>query len=213
MPRLNIIFDFGAVLFSWEPARLVQRFFAAHASTPDQAHALAASIFSHSDWQAFDAGRVTAHELVHQLHARTALPAQALHDMVAHIGPQLEPIPDAVAVLHQLRQQRDAGQDLKLFYLSNMPEPYARNLEHRHDFIQWFDGGIFSGDHQIIKPDLAIYALANRRFGIAGQDTLFIDDSLPNIEAARAHGWRAVHLPQPHALRVKLFGEIGLQAN
>jgi FMN phosphatase YigB (HAD superfamily) len=42
---------------------------------------------------------------------------------------------------------------------------------------------------------------------------LFIDDSLPNIEAARAHGWRAVHLPQPHALRVKLFGEIGLQAN
>lgn len=210
MPRLNIVFDFGAVLFAWEPAKVVQHFFPVQANTPENAQALATHIFSHTDWQSFDAGRVSASELVHLLHARTALAAQVLHDMVAHIGPHLEPIADAIQVLQQLRQQRDSGQNIKLFYLSNMPAPYARTLEQRHAFIQWFDDGIFSGDHQIIKPDLAIFQLANRQFGIEGQDTVFIDDSLPNIEAARAHGWRAVHLPQPQALRTQLGNEIDL---
>jgi putative hydrolase of the HAD superfamily len=210
MARLNIIFDFGAVIFAWEPAQLVRRFFPAHSSTDTQAQAVAKSIFSHDDWQNFDAGRVSPHDVVERLHARTQLPAQVLHDMVVHIGPHLEPIPDAIAVLQQLRQQRDAGKDIKLFYLSNMPAPYARTLEQRHAFIQWFDDGIFSGDHKIIKPDVAIYKLADQQFGIAGQDTVFIDDSLPNIEAARAHGWRGVHLPQPHALRAKLIDEISL---
>jgi putative hydrolase of the HAD superfamily len=213
MARLNIIFDFGAVIFAWEPALLVRRFFPAQATTDAQAQAVAKSIFSHDDWQNFDAGRVSSQELVARLHARTQLASQVLHDMVAHIGPHLEPIPDAVAVLEQLRQQRDAGQDIKLFYLSNMPEPYARTLEQRHAFIQWFDGGIFSGDHKIIKPDRAIYALADRQFGITGHDTLFIDDSLANIEAAQAHGWRGVHLPQPPALRSQLMSQIGLKAN
>jgi putative hydrolase of the HAD superfamily len=209
MARLNIIFDFGAVVFTWEPHNVVRKFFPEHASSDVQAKTLANSIFSHADWQAFDAGRVTTLALLDELHLRTRLPWQSLHAMVAHIGPHLEPIAEAVAVLDQLRQQRDAGQDIKLFYLSNMPEPYARTLEQRHAFIQWFDDGIFSGDHKIIKPDLAIYKLANQQFGIAGQDTVFIDDSLPNIEAAQAHGWRGVHLPQPHALRAKLWDEIG----
>jgi putative hydrolase of the HAD superfamily len=210
MARLNIIFDFGAVIFAWEPQALVRRFFPAHATTDAHTQAVAKSIFSHDDWQNFDAGRVSQHDLVARLHARTQLPTQVLLEMVIYIGPHLEPIPDAIAVLHQLRQMRDAGQDIKLFYLSNMPEPYARTLEQRHGFIQWFDDGIFSGDHKIIKPDLAIFQLATRQFGIAGQDTVFIDDMLANIEAARAHGWRGVHLPQPYALRAKLFNEIGL---
>lgn len=211
MPRLNIIFDFGAVVFAWEPQKIVRQFFPEQTGSDVQAQLLARSIFAHDDWQRFDAGRVTATDLVGKLHARTQLAAQALHAMVAHIGPHLEPIPDAVALLQQLRQQRDAGRDIKLFYLSNMPQPYARTLEQRHAFIQWFDGGIFSGDHKIIKPDAAIYQLATKRFGIAGQDTVFIDDSLPNIEAARAHGWRGVHLPEPNALIIKLNHEIGLQ--
>ncbi|MGA8514380.1 MAG: HAD family phosphatase [Burkholderiaceae bacterium] len=209
MARLNIIFDFGAVVFTWEPHSVVRKFFPEHASSDAQAKVLANSIFSHADWHDFDAGKVSVNDLIKQLHTRTALAQPTLHAMVAHIGPHLEPIPDAIAVLKQLCALRDAGQDIKLFYLSNMPEPYARTLEQRHAFIQWFDGGIFSGDHKIIKPDLAIFQLASRQFGIAGQDTVFIDDSLANIEAARAHGWRGVHLPQPQALRVKLFDAIG----
>jgi putative hydrolase of the HAD superfamily len=207
---VNIVFDFGAVLFAWEPRVLARQFFPAQAGTDAQAAALAKSLFGHNDWQAFDAGLVSAHDLVARIHARTALPAQVLHQLVAHIGPHLAPIADSVAVLHGLRQRRDAGEPIRLYYLSNMPEPYARLLEDKHDFIGWFDGGIFSSDVKLIKPDAAIFQLASERFGLHGPDTVFIDDLPANIEAARTHGWRGVHLPQPADLRHGLKSETGL---
>jgi putative hydrolase of the HAD superfamily len=210
MARLNIVFDFGAVIFGWEPSTLVREVFPQHASTDAQAVQLARSVFSHGDWHAFDAGKLSAHEIVERTHARTALPLQALADLVDSIGMRLPPIPESIKVLSELRAQRDAGADMKLFYLSNMPTAYARVLEKKHDFIGWFDGGIFSGDVKLIKPDPSIFRLATQRFGLpVDSQTIFIDDLQANIEASIAHGWRGVHLPNASMLRSKLFDEIG----
>jgi putative hydrolase of the HAD superfamily len=211
MARLNIVFDFGAVIFGWEPSVLVREVFPQHASNDAQAVQLVRSVFSHDDWHAFDAGKLSAHEIVERTHARTALPLQALGDLVDSIGMRLPPIPESIKVLSELRAQRDAGADMKLFYLSNMPAPYARVLEKKHDFIGWFDGGIFSGDVKLIKPDPRIFHLATQRFGLqAGSQTVFIDDLQANVDASIAHGWRGVHLPHPALLRSKLLSDIGL---
>ena len=209
MTRLNIIFDFGAVIFGWEPSALVREVFPQQARTDAQARQLARSIFSHNDWQSFDAGMLSVHEIVERTYARTALPLQVLGDMVAHIGMRLQPIPESIQVLSELRDRRDAGADIQLFYLSNMPAPYARVLEKKHDFIGWFDGGIFSGDVKLIKPDPRIFHMATQRFGLqAGSRTVFIDDLQTNIDASITHGWRGLHLPSASALRSKLFDAI-----
>jgi putative hydrolase of the HAD superfamily len=211
MARLNLVFDFGAVVFSWEPRALVREIFPHIASTDAQAAQLAHSIFGHADWHSFDAGQLSAQEVAGRTHQRTALPLQVLKALVDSIGQRLQPITDSVAVLGELRAQREAGADIKLYYLSNMPVPYARVLEQKHDFMGWFDGGIFSGDVKLIKPDPRIFHLANQRFGLqAGSQTIFIDELQANIDASVAHGWRGVHLPRAHALRAKLFNEIGL---
>jgi putative hydrolase of the HAD superfamily len=211
MARWNIVFDFGAVIFGWEPSVLVREVFPQHASSDAQARQLARSIFSHDDWHAFDAGTLSAHEVVSRTHQRTALPLQALDELVSSIGQRLLPIPDSVAVLSELRARRGAGAEIKLFYLSNMPAPYARVLEKKHDFMGWFDGGIFSGDVKLIKPDPRIFHLATQRFGLqADSHTVFIDDLQANIDASIAHGWCGVHLPRAHELRHRLFNEIGL---
>jgi putative hydrolase of the HAD superfamily len=210
MTPLNIVFDFGAVLFGWEPHKLVREYFPALITSDDAAWQLARSIFHHADWQSFDAGLLTEPETVQRLQARTQLPLAGLRQMVADIGVKLPPLPESIALLAQLRTRRDAGEPIELFFLSNMPEPYARVLEKKHDFIGWFKDGIFSGDVKLIKPDAAIYQLCDQRFGIAGQNTLFIDDSLPNVQAARAHGWRAIHLPQPEQLQRLFLEEAGL---
>jgi putative hydrolase of the HAD superfamily len=210
MAGLNIVFDFGAVVFGWEPSTLVREAFPQHASTDAQATQLARSIFSHGDWHAFDAGTLSADEVVNRTHLRTALPLQLLDELVGSIGQRLRPLPDTVAVLGELRAQREAGADIKLFYLSNMPAPYARVLEQKHDFMGWFDGGIFSGDVQMIKPDPRIFHLATQRFGLqTGSQTVFIDDLQTNIDASIAHGWHGVHLPRAHELRHRLFNKIG----
>ena len=96
-----------------------------------------------------------------------------------------------------MRARRDAGEDLRLYFLSNMPAPHARALEARYPFMRWFDGGIFSGDVQLLKPQPEIYQLLAERHALAPGRTVFIDDTLVNVEAARSLGWHAIHCSAP----------------
>lgn len=199
MARLNVVFDFGAVMFTWQPSVLVREYFPEHVKSEAAAHALAQSMFSHPDWHAFDGGVVSMYTTIERIGQRTGLPMEPLRNLVSNIGTLLVPIASSVKVLHGLRERRKAGQDIGLYFLSNMPQPYARTLEASHEFLSWFDDGIFSCDVKLIKPDTAIYELATQRFGLQGH-TVFIDDLQANIDASQAHGWHGVHLPQPHLL-------------
>jgi putative hydrolase of the HAD superfamily len=196
---LNIVFDFGAVLFHWEPARLVQEFFPQHCTSPQAAQALGKEIFSHPDWWQFDRGTMALHDVVDRTTTRLRLPSDAVQALMHHLGERLQPIADNVHILQNLCKHRDAGQ-CKLYFLSNMPEPYARVLEQRHAFIGWFDGGVFSGDVKLAKPEPAIFAHIAQRFSLQPQRTVFIDDHAANIAAANTFGWQALHLPQPDGL-------------
>jgi putative hydrolase of the HAD superfamily len=104
------------------------------------------------------------------------------------IPPHLQPQAPTVALMQGLKA---AGH--RMFYLSNMPLPYADHLERCNPFITDFEDGIFSGRVGLMKPDAGIFELAERRFGLQPADTLFIDDHAGNVEAARARGWQAVH--------------------
>ncbi|MBP7566393.1 MAG: HAD family phosphatase [Burkholderiaceae bacterium] len=202
---MNIVFDFGAVLFTWQPAALVRQHFGHLTPTAEAAHALALDLFGHDDWQGFDGGLNELHEVVERSAARLSLPGEALHAMLAPIGERLTPIPETVALLDTLRQRRDARADVKLYYLSNMPAPYARVLEARHDFIGWFDGGVFSGDVKRVKPQPEIYRLLADRHGLRAHETLFIDDMPANVDAARALGWHAIHCDTTVGLGAKVL--------
>ncbi len=208
---MDIVFDFGAVLISWQPALVVRRYFPDHTQDQVSAQALGHAMFTHPHWHAFDQGLLSADDVARRMAAQLDLPLAAMHGMVHSIGDHLEPIASSVAVLDALRQRRDAGEDLRLFYLSNMPVAYARTLQAKYTFISWFDDGIFSGDIQLVKPDPAIFTAATQRFGLRGDTTLFIDDLLHNIHAAQAHGWHTLHLPQPERLQSHLNEKIGLK--
>lgn len=66
-------------------------------------------------------------------------------------------------------------------------------------------GVIASGLEGVMKPDPAIYRLTCERFGLAPGDLLFVDDSVRNVEAARAVGLHAHHFTDPAALRPALL--------
>lgn len=201
---MNIVFDLGAVLLTWAPVELVQTQFAHHAPTAEAAQALARQMFHHEDWLGFDRGTHSLDDAVGRIALRLSLPQERLHQALAPIGERLEPIPVMVDLLSQLCARRDAGETFGIYYLSNMPSPYARVLEQRHAFFRWFDGGIFSGDVQMIKPQREIYELLATRYSLAASDTVFIDDSLANVEAAQALGWHAIHCEIPSAVPARL---------
>jgi putative hydrolase of the HAD superfamily len=189
---MNIVFDFGGVLFNWKPLDLLQQQFPQHAPNEARAREVAAAIFqAHDpagDWAEFDRGTADAEVLVPRIAQRTGLPPEMLHALIAAIPPHLVPQADTVAFLHRLK-----AEDHRLLFLSNMPAPFAAHLEVSHDFLGLFDDGIFSAHIGLIKPEREIFVEAQRRFDIRPEDTVFFDDYLFNIDAARAEGWHAIH--------------------
>jgi HAD superfamily hydrolase (TIGR01509 family) len=59
---------------------------------------------------------------------------------------------------------------------------------------------IISSEEGYLKPDPALFWLAETRYGLVPERTLFIDDSNLNVEAALALGWQAVCANYPGKL-------------
>jgi putative hydrolase of the HAD superfamily len=198
---LNVVFDFGGVLFHWEPHELIARCLPHRAATSDAAHELAQHFFQGygGDWSDFDRGTVEPKALVERIARRTGLRPQEALAVIEAVPAALTPQPGTVALLHRLHAAGHA-----LYFLSNMPAPYASHLEATHGFMTLFRGGVFSCRVRLLKPEPAIYALALKRFGIAAHETLFIDDLAHNVDAARAAGWQGLHFTSPEACEAEL---------
>jgi putative hydrolase of the HAD superfamily len=202
---MNIVFDFGAVLFTWQPGTLLMQTFPQRVHTAEEAAHLAHQVFGHEDWHNFDRGLLDIDTVVARTAQRLDLPAQVLSELVNGIGERLTVISESVDVLTKLHKRRLAGDGVTgLYYLSNMPVPYARFLEQHHPFLQWFDGGIFSGDVLHSKPDEAIYQLLQGRHALVPEHTVFIDDLKANVTTAQALGWQGIHFASPQQLQADL---------
>jgi len=186
---VHFVFDFGRVLFDWQPATLLQRTLPQRAVDEASTAHWVAQVFQGygGDWGEFDRGTVTPAELVGRIASRTGLAAAEVQAVVDAVPQALQPIPETVALLQRLRRP-----GRPMFYLSNMPAPYADHLERTHDFVRGFDDGVFSARVRLIKPEPAIFALAAARFGLPPAELLFFDDHAPNVAAARAAGWQAL---------------------
>lgn len=159
---MKLVFDFGGVLFNWHPPSLLRRELPHRAPDEASAKRWVREFFQgyDGDWAEFDRGTVEPPALVRRIAARTGLAEHEVQRVIDGVPAELQPIVGTVDLLRRLR----AG-GRTLFYLSNMPAPYADHLEREHEFVGWFEAGVFSARVRAIKPEPAIYALAAERFG------------------------------------------------
>ena len=183
------VFDFGRVRFDWQPERLLQRLLPQRAFDAASTAHWTSQVFQsyQGDWGEFDRGAVSPAEVVQRIAQRTGLAADEVQSVVAAGAASLQPIPAALNLMRQLRRP-----DTPMFFLSNMPAPYAEHLEREYAFVRDFDDGVFSSRVKLIKPDPAIFALAAQRFGLPPAELVFVDDVPANLAAAQAAGWQAV---------------------
>lgn len=207
---MNLVFDFGAVLFRWQPELLVQAHFADRATDAPAARALARTLFHHPDWQSFDRGAIAEHDLVRRTSERMGLQPAAVSALLEGIEAHLTPVQPTLALLERLCQRRGERADVRLFYLSNMPVRFARLLERRHKLASWFEGGVFSGDAHLAKPEPGIYQLLQQRYALEAAQTVFIDDLQANVDAAMALGWRGIRFESAAQLEGDLIAVAGL---
>lgn len=185
---MKIVFDFAGVVFHWQPLATLREAIPQHACDEASAEHWGHQIFTGwgGDWGEFDRGRLDAQALVQRTAVRTGLAEAEVRRVVDAVPRALRPDPATVALVGELRA---AGH--RLFFLSNMPEPYSRLLETEHPIGNWFEDGVFSARVHAIKPEPAIFGIAEQRFGARADELLFFDDLLPNVHGARAAGWHA----------------------
>jgi putative hydrolase of the HAD superfamily len=198
---LNIVFDFGGVLFTWQPHEFIARLLPERAGAPAAAHALVGEFFQGygGDWGEFDRGTIAPGPLAERIARRTGLALADVERVMNAVPTELTPIAGTVDLLRRLHAHGHS-----LYFLSNMPLPYADHLDATHDFIALFRAGVYSSRVGLIKPEPAIFAHASSTFGIAANDTLFIDDVASNVTAAREAGWRALHFRDPQQCEAEL---------
>ena len=77
-----------------------------------------------------------------------------------------------------------------------------------YDFFTEVDGGVFSYQERVIKPDEKIYHILLDRYALLPEETLFFDDNAENIAAAQRigiHGILFTTLPEAKAQAEKLL--------
>lgn len=95
-----------------------------------------------------------------------------------------------------------------IFLLSNSNEIhydlFVRDLQLRfgyREFDELFHKAYFSFDLHLLKPDPDIYEFVINQHGLNPAETLFIDDNMDNIEAAKKVGLLTYKLEKPTRIR------------
>ena len=160
---MNIVFDFGGVLFDWQPARLMRELLPNRARDHAAAERLVRDFFQGygGDWAAFDRGTTTQEALAQRIGSRLGWPLDEVNAVISAVPAALTPRPAMVALLDALHHR-----GWPLYFLSNMPASYADHLDRTHDFLGRFRGGVYSSRSGLIKPEPEIYALTSRRFAL-----------------------------------------------
>ena len=191
-----IIFDLGGVLIDWNPSYVFdgmfreeekKKYFFEHICTPD--------------WnEQQDAGR-SIKEATEDLVAKHPEWKEYIEAYYGRWEEMLGgPIEGTVDIFRQLR----ATGMYKIYALTNWSAetfPVALKL---YDFLHWFDGRVVSGEEKMRKPFPEFYQLTLERFQLQPAQTLFIDDNLRNIEAAKQTGIHCIHFISPQQLRAEL---------
>jgi putative hydrolase of the HAD superfamily len=191
----NVIFDFGGVLVRWKPEEIIAGFY----PDEDRRARLRQAVFQHADWIDMDRGTLPEDAAIERFAARMQRPAAEMRDLMRNVKESLTPMEETVALLETL-----AARGVPLYGLSNMSVETFAHLKSRHGHWARFRGIVISGEIKMVKPDPEIFDYIARRYGLAPEQTLFIDDHPPNVESARRHGFRAIRFVDARQCRAEL---------
>ena len=165
----------GNVLIEWNPERLIARL----GITGADAALLLREVFGDQEWVGLDRGRLTEEQAIAAFCAR--LP-ERLHECVPPLvfwwKDPLWPVPGMAALIEELKA---AGYGIYL--LSNATSALHTYFP-RIPGASFFDGGIVSADHRLLKPQHEIFELLFSRYGLDPASCFFIDDSPLNVDGA-----------------------------
>ena len=199
-----VVFDIGRVLFDWNLRFLFEKLIEDSAELD---RFLAEVVTEEWHFQS-DAGRPLA-EMVPELVA--AFPDHA-HLIDAYRDRFNETIERPIEGTHAIARRLAEG-GIPLYALTNFGAEFFAGFRPTAPIFELFADIVVSGEERCVKPDAAIYAIAEERFGRPPHELFFTDDNPANVAAARGRGWQAHVFEGPEGLEAELvrLGLLGRQ--
>ena len=192
---MNVIFDLGGVVLNWEPKKLLLDFF------PDEVYRekIKSELLMHEDWADLDRGILSYEEAIDRANKRIGIPKAEVRRFLNEILERLTIKQDTMELINELKREEH-----KLYVLSNLPYETAEYLEKRYSFWDMFDGIVFSGRVNLIKPSSEIYQYILKKFNLIPKETVFFDDLKENVAAAVREGINGIHFISAGQAKEKL---------
>lgn len=178
----TMIFDLGNVLvaFDW------QTNLKSYGFSAEKYEAIANALYRSDDWNEMDRGVLTTEEVTARFVAKLPQYEADIRRIVSDIGATIKQYAYTKPLLRALKE---AG--FKVYYLSNYGEFGYEKTKRELDFLPMMDGGLFSYEVKMVKPNPWIYAELFARYQIDPATAAFFDDNPKNVEAARKMGLHA----------------------
>jgi epoxide hydrolase-like predicted phosphatase len=190
-----VIFDFGRVISAQKPMSLFRDYERELALQPGVLNRV---MFGSDAWHEVLIGRVSLDD--YWLEIGPALGLHTPEEIEAFRHRYFADEAINVGVLNLIRRLNG---HYKLAILSNSPPRLAQWLK-EWEILELFDVVVCSGDEGMAKPDPAIFGLTLERLDVAPEETVFIDDTLGHVEAARSLGLHGIHFTTAGALENEL---------
>jgi len=193
MKYKHIIFDFGGVLFDWNPKYLFEKVF----SDTETLNFFLNQVCNQEWNEQQDAGRdwKAAEDLLIKMHPKFE------NEIKLYRKRWPEMLKGTISGMEAyLNSLFDAGK-YQFFGLTNWS---GQTFPYAYPFLRKFKDIVVSGDVKMIKPNPEIYTYALNRFEINAGETIFIDDNENNVVTANKLGINGIHFKNVEQLKKEL---------
>lgn len=175
----NYIFDLGNVVLILEWDKVLDKY----NITNEEKALLRKNIFESKEWNLLDEGTILKSDALRIM--KNNLP-QNLHNYCEDI---METWKEGLTINNEMLDliEHIKSNGYNTYVLSNAPIEIDEFLE-KNNLKKYFNGIILSAFEKIVKPNREIYELILDRFNLKAEQSLFIDDKLENVEAAKTLG-------------------------
>lgn len=107
------------------------------------------------------------------------------NELIYMLEPKLynETYPIITETLDYIHSLKNKG--YKIYFLSNIT---LESYEYLKDVLNDFDGGVYSHQEHLIKPDKQIYKRIIDKYNLVKEESVFFDDVVENVKSANEFG-------------------------
>ena len=192
-----VIFDMGKVLMDYPWEERTDRF----SFSPDCDRYIREVVNPSPLWNEFDLGIRPFEEIVKEFTDQKPEYAAEIREFIETVGDCISPFWYAEELVKGLRRK-----GYKVYFLSNWSRENHDELAAKglFDFVKFMNGGIWSYEVHVIKPDPEIYRLLTEKFSLNPARCVFVDDREENIAAAKKAGFASILFTDYNSMIEKL---------